>query len=169
MPFPQTRLRRLRRSPALRAMVRETRLAADDLILPLFVCPGSGVANPVGSMPGVYQHSVDRLVEACRAVAGDGIPAVLLFGLPEAKDAEGSAAWSPDGIVQRAVRALKRELPELVVIVDVCFCEYTDHGHCGVLAGDPPPASTTTPPWSTSPASRCRWPRPGPTSSPPPT
>ena len=119
-------------------MVRETRLAVDDLILPLFVCPGAGVANPVGSMPGVYQHSVDRLVELCKSVAGDGIPAVLLFGLPEAKDAVGSAAWSPDGIVQRAVGALKREVPELVVIVDVCFCEYTDHGHCGVLAGDPP-------------------------------
>jgi porphobilinogen synthase len=136
MPFPQVRLRRLRRTPALRRMVRETKLAADDLILPLFVCPGEGVANPVGSMPGVYQHSVDRLVEVCGSIAGDGIPAVLLFGLPESKDAVGSAAWSPDGIVQRAVRALKKELPELVVVVDVCFCEYTDHGHCGVLAGD---------------------------------
>jgi porphobilinogen synthase len=136
MPFPQTRLRRLRRTPALRRMVREARLAADDLVLPLFVCPGNGVANPVGSMPGVYQHSVDRLVEAARAAAGDGIPAVLLFGLPETKDAVGSSAWAADGIVQRAVAALKRELPELVVVVDVCFCEYTDHGHCGVLVGD---------------------------------
>jgi porphobilinogen synthase len=135
MPFPETRLRRLRRTPALRRMVRETKLAPDDLILPLFACPGTGVARPVSSMPGVFQHSVDRLVEASREAAGDGIGSVLLFGLPEHKDAVGSAAWSPDGIVQRAVRALKAELPELVVIVDVCFCEYTDHGHCGVLDG----------------------------------
>jgi porphobilinogen synthase len=135
MSFPQTRLRRLRKSPVLRRLVRETRLSADDLILPLFACPGSGVARPVGSMPGVFQHSVDRLVEACREAAGDGISAVLLFGLPEHKDAEGSAAWSSDGIVQRAVRALKAALPDLVTIADVCFCEYTDHGHCGVLKG----------------------------------
>ncbi len=133
MPFPETRLRRLRRTPALRAMVRETKLAVDDLVLPLFACPGHGVANPVAAMPGVFQHSVDRLVEACREAAGDGIGAVLLFGLPEWKDAVGSAAWAEDGIVQRACRALKRELPDLVVIADVCFCEYTDHGHCGVL------------------------------------
>jgi porphobilinogen synthase len=117
-------------------MVRETRLAPDDLVLPLFVCPGEGVARPVASMPGVFQHSVDRLVETCRGAAGDGVPAVLLFGIPEHKDAVGSAAWSPDGIVQRAVRALREALPELVTVVDVCFCEYTDHGHCGVLAGD---------------------------------
>jgi porphobilinogen synthase len=116
-------------------MVRETQLAVDDFILPLFVCPGSGVANPIGSMPGVYHHSVDRLVEACREAAGDGIGSVILFGLPETKDAIGSAAWSEDGIVQRAVRALKAALPDLVVVVDVCFCEYTDHGHCGVLKG----------------------------------
>jgi len=135
MAFPETRLRRLRRTPALRAMVRETKLAVDDLILPLFTCPGSGVANPVPSMPGVFQHSVDRLVEACREAAGDGIGAVLLFGLPEWKDAAGSAAWADDGVVQRACRELKKALPELVVVVDVCFCEYTDHGHCGVLAG----------------------------------
>jgi porphobilinogen synthase len=136
MPFPETRLRRLRRTPALRAMVRETKLAIDDLVLPLFACPGSGVANPVPSMPGVFQHSVDRLVEACREAAGDGIGAVLLFGLPEWKDAAGSAAWADDGVVQRACRALKEALPDLVVVVDVCFCEYTDHGHCGVLRGN---------------------------------
>ena len=135
MPFPETRLRRLRRTPALRRMVRETKLAPDDLILPLFACPGTGVARPVSSMPGVFQHSVDQIVEASREAAGDGIGSVILFGLPEKKDAVGSAAWSADGIVQRAVRALKAELPELVVIVDVCFCEYTDHGHCGVLDG----------------------------------
>ena len=135
MPFPETRLRRLRRTPALRAMVRETKLAVDDLILPLFVCPGAGVEKPVSSMPGVSQQSVDRIVEACRAAAGDGIGAVILFGLPEWKDAEGSAAWADEGVVQRACRALKEALPDLVVVVDVCFCEYTDHGHCGVLIG----------------------------------
>lgn len=135
MPFPETRLRRLRRTPALRRMVRETKLSPDDFILPLFACPGNGVARPVSSMPGVFQHSVDRIVEASREAAGEGIGSVLLFGLPEQKDAVGSAAWSSDGIVQRAVRALKAALPEMVVIVDVCFCEYTDHGHCGVLSG----------------------------------
>jgi porphobilinogen synthase len=135
MAFPQTRLRRLRKTPALRALVRETRLAIDDLVLPLFVCPGTGVARPIGSMPGVFQHSVDRLVGACAEAYGEGIRAVILFGLPEWKDATGSAAWSDDGIVQRALAALAREVPELVTIVDVCFCEYTEHGHCGVLAG----------------------------------
>jgi porphobilinogen synthase len=135
MAFPETRLRRLRRTPVLRRLVRETRLSVDDLVLPLFACPGEGVARPIGSMPGVFQHSVDRLVETCREAAGDGIQAVLLFGIPERKDAVGSAAWSPDGIVQRAVRALDEALPDLVTIADVCFCEYTDHGHCGVLAG----------------------------------
>ncbi|RMH17903.1 MAG: porphobilinogen synthase [Acidobacteria bacterium] len=136
MAFPETRLRRLRRTPVLRRMVRETRLAADDLIYPLFVCPGQGVARPVSSMPGVFQHSVDRLVEAAKEAFDDGIPAVLLFGIPERKDATGSAAWAEDGIVQRALAALKRSLPELVAIADVCFCEYTDHGHCGVLEGE---------------------------------
>jgi porphobilinogen synthase len=133
MSFPDTRLRRLRRTPALRRMVRETRLAPEDLVLPLFVCPGSGVERPVSSMPGVAQLSVDRAVETARQTADCGIPAVLLFGLPQHKDAVGSAAWAPDGIVQRAAEALKQALPELVVVVDVCFCEYTDHGHCGVL------------------------------------
>ena len=133
MAFPETRLRRFRRTPILRRLVRETRLAADDFVLPLFTCPGAGVANPVRSMPGVFQHSVDRLVEACREACGDGIPAVLLFGLPEHKDATGSSSWSADGIVQRACRALKSALPDLVLIADVCFCEYTDHGHCGPL------------------------------------
>lgn len=117
-------------------MVRENRLSADDFIYPLFVCPGQDVANPVGSMPGVFQHSVDRVVEVCREVFDEGIPAVLLFGLPEVKDPVGSSAWSPDGIVQRALRAIKAAVPELVCVVDVCFCEYTDHGHCGVLDGE---------------------------------
>jgi porphobilinogen synthase len=136
MSFPATRLRRLRRTPTFRRLVRETRLSPDNLVLPLFVCPGEGVARPVPSLPGVVQHSVDRLVEAAREAAAEGLAAVLLFGLPEYKDAEGSAAWSPDGIVQRAVRALRQALPDLITIVDVCCCEYTDHGHCGVLRGN---------------------------------
>ncbi len=117
--------------------MRETRLSADDLVLPLFVCPGEGVANPVGSMPGVFQHSVDRLVESAGEALEVGVRAVLLFGVPEraAKDAVGSASWQEEGLVQRAVRALTAAYPELVKIVDVCFCEYTDHGHCGVLRG----------------------------------
>jgi porphobilinogen synthase len=135
MGFPATRLRRLRRTAALRGMVRETRLVAEQLVLPLFACPGEGVARPVGSMPGVFQHSVDRLVEAAAAAHAAGVRGVLLFGLPEHKDAVGSAAWADDGIVQRALRALGREVPGLVKIADLCFCEYTDHGHCGVLTG----------------------------------
>jgi porphobilinogen synthase len=135
MPFPETRLRRFRKTPTLRRLVRETRLSPDNLVLPLFVCPGEGVANPVSSMPGVFQHSVDRIVETSREAFAEGIRTVLLFGLPESKDAIGSAAWSDDGIVQRALRALAAEVPGLVKIVDVCFCEYTDHGHCGVLHG----------------------------------
>jgi porphobilinogen synthase len=135
MSFPATRLRRLRRTPTLRRMVRETRLSVDDLVLPLFACPGERVANPIGSMPGVFQHSVDRLVEAAKAAAGDGIPAVLLFGIPATKDATGCSAWADDGIVQRALAGLGEAVPGLVKIADLCFCEYTDHGHCGVLAG----------------------------------
>ena len=131
--FPETRLRRFRRTPDLRRLVRETRLSADDLVLPLFVCPGEEVANPVSSMPGVFQHSVDKIVETSRGAYAEGIRAVLLFGLPEYKDPVGSAAWSADGVVQNALRALAKEVPGLVKIVDVCFCEYTDHGHCGVL------------------------------------
>jgi porphobilinogen synthase len=133
--FPETRLRRFRRTPVLRRMVRETRLSPDDFVLPLFVRPGEGIAQPVGSMPGVFQHSVDRLVDAAKAAWDDGVPAVLLFGIPEHKDAVGSAAWADDGIVQQALRALGEAVPDLVTIVDVCFCEYTDHGHCGVLHG----------------------------------
>jgi len=133
MSYPETRLRRFRRTPTLRRMVRETRLAAEDLVLPLFVCPGSGVENPVASMPGVAQQSVDKLVETAKATFDEGIPAVILFGLPETKDAVGASSWAEDGIVQRALEALAREVPDLVRIVDVCFCEYTDHGHCGVL------------------------------------
>jgi porphobilinogen synthase len=135
MEFPTYRPRRLRRNETLRRMVRETRLSVDQLILPLFVVPGAGVVRPVGSMPGVAQRSVDKTVEECRTVYDLGIPAVILFGIPEKKDATGSHAYRDDGVVPQAVRAIKEALPELMVITDVCLCEYTDHGHCGVLAG----------------------------------
>ncbi|HEY7214345.1 MAG TPA: porphobilinogen synthase [Thermoanaerobaculia bacterium] len=135
MAFPETRLRRFRRSPVLRRIVRETRLSTDNLALPLFVCPGEGVAKAVSSMPGVYQQSVDRIVETAKEAFAEGVRSVMLFGLPETKDAVGSASWSPDGIVQRTLRALAEGVPGLVKVADVCFCEYTDHGHCGVLHG----------------------------------
>jgi porphobilinogen synthase len=135
MAFPETRLRRFRRTPELRRIVRETRLSPDNLALPLFVCPGEGVANPISSMPGVFQHSVERIVETAREALAEGVRTVLLFGIPESKDAVGSSSWSPGGIVQRALKALKAEAPGLVTVADVCFCEYTDHGHCGVLHG----------------------------------
>ena len=133
MTFPLVRMRRLRRSEALRRMVRETRLSADNLIQPLFVVPGQGVRKPVNSMPGVAQLSVDNTLREAEKAAKAGVPAVILFGIPDQKDAEGSSSWSEDGIVQRAARALKKELPELVVVADLCFCEYTSHGHCGVI------------------------------------
>src|SRR5512138_185034 len=133
MPFPQERPRRLRRTEALRALVRETSVAPDDLIWPLFVVPGQRVRNPVASMPGVFQLSVDELVAEAQAGFAAGVRSVILFGIPERKDAEGSEAWSDDGVVPRAVRALKERVPGLVVMTDVCLCEYTDHGHCGVL------------------------------------
>ncbi len=131
--FPEYRPRRLRRTAALRAMVRETRLSADQLILPLFVRSGRGVRQPVGSMPGCFQTSVDELLVDARAAAEAGVGGVLLFGIPDHKDAEGSSAWDDEGPVQQALRALKAQLPDLVAITDVCMCEYTDHGHCGVL------------------------------------
>jgi porphobilinogen synthase len=130
------RPRRLRRSAGLRALVRETHLAPDQLVYPLFVCEGTGVRRPVSSMPGVFQLSVDETVKEAQAARADGVLAVLLFGLPAAKDAEGSAAWDPQGPVPRAVRALVQAIPDLVVITDVCLCEYTEHGHCGVLEGE---------------------------------
>jgi porphobilinogen synthase len=134
--FPVSRPRRLRRTEALRALVRETTVHPEDLVLPLFAVPGQGVRNPVGSMPGVFQTSVDELVRDAEAALALGVRSVLLFGIPEEKDAEGSGAWIEGGIVQRAIRALKRELPDLVVVTDVCLCEYTSHGHCGILRGD---------------------------------
>jgi len=133
MRFPTTRLRRLRQSAALRNLVRETRLTPESLVYPLFVCPGKGVRRPVSSMPGVANLSVDELVKEAREAHGLGIPAVILFGLPEKKDEAATGAWEDNGIVQQAARALKRELPELLVIGDVCLCEYMSHGHCGVV------------------------------------
>ena len=133
MTFPITRMRRLRKNEHLRRMVRETSLSVDDLILPLFVCPGKGVKNEIQSMPGNYQMSVDLLVEECRTVAALGIPAVILFGIPEHKDEMGTEAYSDDGIVQRAIRAIKDATSDLMVITDICLCEYTSHGHCGVI------------------------------------
>lgn len=133
MPFPVHRPRRLRRAEALRAMVRETRLTPQSLVYPLFVCPGTNIRNEIRSMPGNYRWSVDLLVEECRSAFDLGIPAVILFGIPEAKDDVGSGAYDPDGIVQRAARALKSALPDLIIICDVCLDEYTSHGHCGLV------------------------------------
>lgn len=133
--FPVNRPRRLRRSAALRALVQETALTASRLVLPLFVVPGRGVREPVASMPGVERTSVDELVRDGAEAAELGIPAVLLFGIPESKDETGSSGYAEESVVTRAVEALKKELPELLVITDVCLCEYTSHGHCGVIRG----------------------------------
>ncbi len=127
------RLRRLRHGETMRALVRETRLAPEVFMLPLFICEGEGVRREISSMPGVYNLSVDEAVEEVRAAAGDGIRSVLLFGLPDYKDAVGSAAYDPEAPVQSAIRAIKRELPDVLVATDVCLCEYTDHGHCGII------------------------------------
>jgi porphobilinogen synthase len=131
--FPQSRPRRLRRTPSLRRLVRETTVHVDDLVLPLFVVPGSGVRRDIASMPGVAQTSVDELLADARDAADLGIPAVLLFGIPAMKDERGTSGHADDGVVQQAVRTLKTELPDLLVITDVCLCEYTSHGHCGVI------------------------------------
>jgi porphobilinogen synthase len=135
MEFPFYRPRRLRRTENLRRLIRETILTVDHLIYPLFVVPGKGVKNPVASMPGVFQLSIDELLEEVGSVVRLNIPGILLFGLPRHKDARGSEAYAEDGSVQEAVRAIKDKHPELVVITDVCLCEYTDHGHCGLLSG----------------------------------
>ncbi|MGB2958162.1 MAG: porphobilinogen synthase [Bacteroidota bacterium] len=134
--FPVSRLRRLRMTAGLRAMVRETRLSKDDFIYPLFVVPGHNVKNEVSSMPGVFQMSVDHIVRECAEVHSLGIPAVIFFGIPERKDDVGSGAYDENGVVQQALRAVKKEVPDLVLITDVCLCEYTSHGHCGVVRGD---------------------------------
>ena len=133
MAFPVTRPRRLRRTALLRDMVRETALSPRDFIYPLFVCPGRDQAQPVTSMPGVSQLSVDRAAQEAENVWHLGIPGVILFGIPETKDAAGSEAYADHGVVQQAVRAIKDRVPDLLVITDVCLCEYTDHGHCGVV------------------------------------
>ena len=131
--FPVTRLRRLRRTDTLRALVRETHLSLDDVVMPLFACPGEGVVRPVKGLDGIAQRSVDELVREAMELESLGVRAVLLFGIPEEKDEEGSGAWVADGIVQRALRALRAEVPGLTLVTDVCLCEYTSHGHCGVL------------------------------------
>jgi porphobilinogen synthase len=130
------RPRRLRRSAAMRSLVRETRLSPDNFIYPLFVCPGEGQRREVGSMPGVFQLSVDEAVKEATAAKTDGVPGVLLFGLPDQKDVVGSTAYDPEGPVQSAVRAIKQQIPGLLVITDVCLCEYTSHGHCGIIVDD---------------------------------
>jgi porphobilinogen synthase len=136
MAFPATRLRRLRRTPALRGLVRETRLDAQDLVLPLFVQAGLDGRAAIDAMPGVDRLSISAAVEEAGEALGLGVPAVLLFGIPAHKDAEGSGAWDDEGVVQLATRALKEAHPDLLVLADVCLCEYTDHGHCGLLRPD---------------------------------
>ena len=136
------RLRRLRRTPVLRALVRETRLSPDMFMLPLFVCEGEGVRREVPSMPGVFNLSVDEAVKEVEAAKGDGVNSVILFGIPDRKDSQGSLAYDPEAPVQSAIRAIKRAVPDTLVATDVCLCEYTDHGHCGIvidqdIANDP--------------------------------
>src|SRR6266700_3910085 len=133
MPFPVTRLRRLRRNEPLRSMVRETRLTPESLVYPMFICPGSGVRKEVRSMPGVFNLSVDEAVKEASETYSLGVPAVILFGLPEKKDEVATGAWADDGIVQQTTRAIKREVPNLIILGDVCLCEYMSHGHCGVV------------------------------------
>ncbi len=133
MSYPVTRMRRMRRTETLRGMMRETHLVRDDFVLPLFAVEGTSVREPIASMPGVFRYSVDQLVDECKRVRDVGVPAVILFGIPSRKDARGSGADAVDGVVQRAVAALKRDVPDLCVMTDVCLCEYTDHGHCGIV------------------------------------
>ena len=137
MPFPVTRLRRLRRTAELRNMVAETRLTPDAFVYPMFVCPGEGIRKEVRSMPGVFNLSVDEAVKEARQVYGLGVPSIILFGLPDKKDEVATGAWAENGIVQQATRAIKREVPKLVVMGDVCLCEYMSHGHCGIVKAAP--------------------------------
>ena len=134
--FPQMRLRRLRRTEKLRALVRENRVDVGDLVYPMFVVEGRGIKQEISAMPGIFRFSPDRLDAEVEEVARLKIPAVLLFGIPEHKDEVGSSAYDPEGVVQQAVRRIKKAVPELLVITDVCLCEYTSHGHCGVVVGD---------------------------------
>jgi porphobilinogen synthase len=152
MAFPVTRMRRLRRTAEMRNLVCETRLTPDAFVYPMFVCPGEGVRKEVKSMPGVYNLSIDEAVKEAGAVKSLGVPSVILFGLPDKKDEAATGAWASDGIVQRATRAIKREIPSLIVMGDVCLCEYMSHGHCGIVKASPqslgaavaaPPAVTT--------------------------
>src|SRR5271154_1403091 len=136
MAFPANRMRRLRRTETLRSLVRETRLTPESLVYPLFICPGNGVRKEIRSMPGVFNLSVDEAVKEVRAARALGVLSVILFGLPEKKDEMATGAWADDGIVQRATRAIKSELPDVVVMGDVCLCEYMSHGHCGVVRAD---------------------------------
>jgi porphobilinogen synthase len=133
MSFPVTRPRRLRRNEAIRSLARENRLSADGFVYPMFVCPGKNVRNPIASMPGVSQQSVDTFLEECREVEQLGIPGIILFGIPDKKDALGTEAYAADGVVQRAIEAVRRANLNLLVMTDVCLCEYTDHGHCGIV------------------------------------
>jgi porphobilinogen synthase len=133
MNFPDYRPRRMRRTEGLRRLVRETRLSVDDFVYPLFVVPGSGVEKPISSLPGQFNFSIDKATEAAARAYDLGIPSVILFGIPERKDAVGSDAWNGNGIIQKAIRSIKKAVPQLMVMADACFCEYTDHGHCGVL------------------------------------
>jgi porphobilinogen synthase len=148
MNYPELRMRRMRRNETLRRMVRETTLSPNDLIMPYFVRPGEGIRKPIGSMPGQFQLSVDTLVEEAQALQAAGVPALILFGIPDHKDAVGSQAFAEDGIVCEAIRAVKAACPKLCVITDVCLCEYTDHGHCGIIQdnrdGDPDVANDAT-------------------------
>jgi len=137
MAFPVNRLRRLRKTEALRSLVRETRLTPDAFVYPMFVCPGDGVRKEVRSMPGVFNLSVDEAVKEVREVRGLGVPSVILFGLPEKKDEVATGAWAEDGIVQQAARAIRSEVPDVVVMGDVCLCEYMSHGHCGIVKARP--------------------------------
>jgi porphobilinogen synthase len=148
MAFPVTRLRRLRRTETLRSMVRETRLTPENFVYPMFVCPGQGVRREVRSMPGVFNLSVDEAVKEAGEAHALGVPSVILFGLPKKKDEQATGAWVDDGIVQQAARAIKRELPNLVIMGDVCLCEYMSHGHCGVVKAAPQSlgAAVATPP-----------------------
>src|SRR5690242_727894 len=149
MAFPATRLRRLRRTGAMRSLVRETQLTPESFVYPLFVCPGEGLRKEVRSMPGVYNLSVDQAVREAEEAHSLGVPALILFGLPETKDEVATGAWQDNGIVQRAARAIKREVPEMLLVGDVCLCEYMSHGHCGIVKPSAPRsvgAAVATPP-----------------------
>lgn len=132
--FPQLRLRRLRRTEAIRALVRETRVDVGDLIYPLFIAEGVGLKQPIESMPGIFRFSTDRILNEVEEIAKLEIPGVILFGIPQHKDEEGSSAYRSDGVIQQAIRAIKKSAPELIVLTDVCLCEYTSHGHCGMIS-----------------------------------